>query len=68
MASKITPIFLIQGNTTNATTGVAVPQTKNKKRIPAKHYKLTSDEERAVLVKRILGQGYTIKEVSEREC
>ena len=68
MASKTTPIFLIQTITTNAITGVAVPQTKNKKRVPAKHYKVTSDEERAVLVQKILGQGLTIKEVSQQEC
>ena len=63
MSNKASPIFLIESTATKATREMSTQENKPKKRIPCKHYKVTSDEERALLVQKILGKGLTIKEV-----
>ena len=63
MSNKALPIFLIENSSTKATCEMFAQGCKPKKRIPCKHYKVTSDGERALLVKKIIEQGLTIKEV-----
>ena len=66
MSKKPTPIFLIENENTKATSEELLKPTRAKKRNPCKHYRVTTDEERVLLVQHILGQGLTIKEVKTK--
>jgi hypothetical protein len=63
MSLKPTPIFRIERESTKSTSEEASGEIKRRKRIPAKHYRVTTDYERANIVQLILRGGFSIKEV-----